>query len=85
MLPEAVGWTIKRARMPLCRFKPQLIVRISAPYGGVYKGVPVVTIELRNATRTPLDAETRQMWLDLKRWMSERMGRGGAERLPRAP
>lgn len=43
-------------------------------YGGVHKGVPVVTIELPNAMRTPLDAEMRQMWLDLLRWMSERMG-----------
>ena len=43
-------------------------------YGGVHKGVPVVTIELPNAIRTPLDAEMRQMWLDLLRWMSERMG-----------
>ena len=42
-------------------------------YGGVHKGVPVVTIELPNSTRTPLDAETRQMWLDLLRWMSERL------------
>ena len=37
--------------------------------GGVHKGVPVVTIELPNAMRTPLDAEMRQMWLDLLRWM----------------
>ncbi len=43
-------------------------------YGGVHKGVPVVTIELPNSTRTPLDAEMRQMWLDLLRWISERMG-----------
>jgi murein peptide amidase A len=43
-------------------------------YGGVHKGVPVVTIELPNAMRTPLDAEMRQMWLDLLRWMGERMG-----------
>lgn len=42
-------------------------------YGGVHKGVPVVTIELPNSTRTPLDAEMRQMWLDLLRWMSERL------------
>ena len=42
-------------------------------YGGVHKCVPVVTIELPNSTRTLLDAETRQMWLDLQRWMSERM------------
>ena len=43
-------------------------------YGGVHKGIPVVTVELPNSTRTPLDAEMRQMWLDLLRWMSERMG-----------
>ncbi len=42
-------------------------------YGGVHKGVPVVTIELPNSTRTPLDAEMRQMWLDLLRWMSEKV------------
>lgn len=42
-------------------------------YGGIHKGVPVVTIELPNAMRTPLDAEMRQMWLDLLRWMSERI------------
>ncbi len=52
-------------------------------YGGVHKGVPVVTIELPNALRTPLDAEIRQMWLDLLRWMAERWGApagGGAAR-----
>lgn len=43
-------------------------------YGGVHKGVPVVTIELPNAMRTPLDAEMRQMWIDLLRWTSERVG-----------
>ena len=42
-------------------------------YGGVHKGVPVVTVELPNAMRTPQDAEMRQMWLDLLRWMSERI------------
>lgn len=42
-------------------------------YGGIHKGIPVVTIELPNALRTPLDAEMRQMWLDLWRWMSERL------------
>jgi hypothetical protein len=45
-------------------------------YGGVHKGVPVVTVELPNAMRTPLDSETRQMWVDLLRWMSERLGPG---------
>lgn len=42
-------------------------------YGGVHKRMPVVTIELPSALRTPLDSEMRQMWLDLLRWMSERV------------
>ncbi|MBK7004305.1 MAG: murein peptide amidase A [Burkholderiales bacterium] len=45
-------------------------------YGGVHKRVPVVTIELPSAARTPLDAEMRQMWLDLLRWSAERLGPG---------
>jgi protein MpaA len=51
-------------------------------YGGVHKGVPVVTIELPNSMRTPLDAEMRQMWLDLLRWMGEKSlaGIGNAAR-----
>ena len=53
-------------------------------YGGVHKGMPVVTIELPSAIRTPLDAEMRQMWLDLLRWMSERVmpAEGGAKAVP---
>lgn len=43
-------------------------------YGGIHKGVPVVTIELPNSQRTPLDGEIRQMWLDLLRWTTERLG-----------
>lgn len=42
-------------------------------YGGVHRGMPVVTIELPNATRTPRDAEMRQMWLDLLRWTRARV------------
>ena len=42
-------------------------------FGGVHKGMPVVTIELPSAIRTPMDVEMRQMWLDLLRWMSERV------------
>ena len=42
-------------------------------YGGVHKGIPVVTVELPNSLRTPLDAEMRQMWLDLLRWTTERL------------
>lgn len=45
-------------------------------YGGVHKRVPVVTIELPSAIRTPQEAEMRQMWLDLLRWMGERLGAG---------
>jgi murein peptide amidase A len=43
-------------------------------YGGVHKGVPVVTIELPSAFRTPLDSEMRQMWMDLLRWTADRLG-----------
>jgi murein peptide amidase A len=43
-------------------------------YGGVHKRVPVVTIELPSAIRTPQEAEIRQMWLDLLRWTAERLG-----------
>jgi hypothetical protein len=42
-------------------------------YGGVQGGVPVVTIELPNAIRTPRDTETRQMWLDLLGWIDARL------------
>jgi hypothetical protein len=42
-------------------------------YGGVHKGVPVVTIELPNSLRTPLDAEMRQMWIDLLRWTAAKV------------
>jgi len=45
-------------------------------YGGVHKGVPVVTIELPSAIRTPTDAEMRQMWIDLLRWVGERLSLG---------
>jgi hypothetical protein len=47
-------------------------------YGGVHRGMPVVTIELPSAFRTPQDAEMRQMWLDMQRWLSERV-------MPRPP
>jgi murein peptide amidase A len=43
-------------------------------YGGIHKRVPVVTIELPSAARTPQDAEMRQMWMDLLRWTTERLG-----------
>ncbi len=40
-------------------------------YSGVFKNVPVVTIELPSATLTPRDAEIERMWFDLHRWMGE--------------
>ena len=42
-------------------------------YGGIHKGVPVVTIELGSAAKAPLDTETRQMWLDLLRWTADKL------------
>lgn len=47
-------------------------------YGGVHKGMPVVTIELPNAQRVPQDAELKQMWADLRHWMGNRQ----AKRVP---
>ena len=41
-------------------------------YAGVHRGIPVVTIELPHASRPSSVAETRQMWLDLLRWMSSK-------------
>jgi hypothetical protein len=43
-------------------------------YGGVHKGMPVVTIELPNALKTPPEAEVQRMWLDLQRWMGDTLG-----------
>lgn len=40
-------------------------------YGGVHRGMPVVTIELPHALRMPEDAEVLSMWRDLLRWMAE--------------
>jgi murein peptide amidase A len=48
-------------------------------YGGVHKGMPVVTIELPSAFRTPLSGEMRQMWIDLLRWQNERLLQPRAE------
>ena len=54
-------------------------------YGGIHKRVPVVTIELPSASRTPMDAEMRQMWLDLLRWTAERLGTGVAAAARESP
>ena len=42
-------------------------------YGGVQRGMPVVTIELPSAEATPRDAEMQQMWADLLKWMGEHL------------
>ncbi|MCZ8252787.1 MAG: M14 family murein peptide amidase A [Hylemonella sp.] len=38
-------------------------------YGGVHKGMPVVTIELPSARLTPRNVEIQRMWTDLRDWM----------------
>ncbi|MBI2746824.1 MAG: murein peptide amidase A [Burkholderiales bacterium] len=38
-------------------------------YGGVHKGMPVVTIELPSALLTPRNVEIQRMWQDLRQWM----------------
>ncbi|MFN7641343.1 MAG: M14 family murein peptide amidase A [bacterium] len=38
-------------------------------YGGVHKGMPVVTIELPSALLTPRNVEIQRMWDDLRDWM----------------
>jgi predicted deacylase len=43
-------------------------------YAGIHRRVPVVTVELPSALRTPTEAEMAQMWTDLLRWAAERLG-----------
>ncbi len=40
-------------------------------YGGVHRGIPVVTIELPHALEMPQEAEIQSMFQDLLRWMGE--------------
>lgn len=42
-------------------------------YGGLHRGVPVVTIELDHALRMPAEAEVHAMWRDLRQWMNTRL------------
>jgi hypothetical protein len=44
-------------------------------YGGVHKGMPVVTIELPHATLTPRNVEIQRMWQDLQQWMGATIAR----------
>ena len=45
-------------------------------YSGVHKNVPVITIELPNATTMPSDAEVRRIWLDMLKWIQRNVPRG---------
>lgn len=38
-------------------------------YGGVHKGVPVITIELPHATRMPSEQEQAAIWRDMLEWI----------------
>jgi hypothetical protein len=40
-------------------------------YAGVQNAMPVVTVELPSALRTPTDAEMLKMWRDLRNWMDQ--------------
>lgn len=42
-------------------------------YGGVHRGMPVVTIELASATELPRDDDVHTMWADLLAWMRARL------------
>lgn len=50
-------------------------------YGGLHKGVPVVTIELPNSGTTPRNVEITKMWADLRQWMTARIGTESEERV----
>lgn len=42
-------------------------------YAGVYRGIPVVTIELPHAGIMPSPEEQRQIWSDLEVWLERRL------------
>ncbi len=42
-------------------------------YAGVYREIPVVTIELPSAFSMPPAAEQRTIWVDLVRWLKEKL------------
>ena len=54
-------------------------------YGGLYKQVPVVTIELPNATTMPTSKERRAMWEDMLKWMGRNIRVADAAPAARAP
>lgn len=55
-------------------------------YSGLHKGIPIVTIELPNAKSPPAQAEMRQMWTDLQRWINTQfLDYNSTKALARAP
>jgi len=46
-------------------------------YGGHYKSVPVVTIELPHATTMPPPRDQRAMWVDMLKWMGRNIQAAG--------
>lgn len=40
-------------------------------FGGIQQAMPVVTVELASALRTPTDADMLKMWHDLRNWMDQ--------------
>jgi hypothetical protein len=50
-------------------------------YGGVHRGVAVLTIELPHALELPNDLELARMWADLRRWIAEYTQRSAAAQL----
>jgi protein MpaA len=54
-------------------------------YSGIHKGVPVVTIELASALKTPREVEMRQMWRELRQWMRKTLVQPGEAEPTRPP
>ncbi len=50
-------------------------------YGGVYLGIPVVTVELPSAGTMPNDKEISHMWVDLVRWLRNEVPKYRAAKL----
>ena len=43
-------------------------------YIGVYKGIPLLTIELESALRLPEDHDMDGIWFDMIDWLSAKVG-----------
>ena len=52
-------------------------------YAGVYREIPVVTIELPSAGIMPPVSEQKRIWLDLVRWLKTRLPAEAATHTPR--